>query len=209
MKFRVIQDTFGVEELPHGLFYEFPWGLRFNLSNVSTSTGTRHLERFLDSLDRAKSITHAFLADSEKVTVLFSRLGPEKPVPAMNRAVNQLDDIGFDSARLNYLGAIKQGEDDYEDWRYQHWYSCHLSNELPEIDKLLWNCVAQDMGVQPYAEWGSIYLADLQKQMIVHVYDDRGMDVIAMDKETIKPFYSDLNSWLLEYDRKAMDQKFS
>lgn len=209
MKFRLIQDAFGVEELPHALFYQFTWALRFNLSQVETETGSRHLERFLDSLDRANTIAHTCLAGSEKITVLFSRLGPEQPVPSTNRAVDQLGDIGFDSARLNYLGAVKQSEDGYEDWRFRHWYFCHLSSEPQELDKLLWNCVAQDMGVQPYAEWDNIYLVDLRRQMIAHVYDDRGMDIVTMDKETAQPIYDDLNLWLLDHDRAAMDKRFS
>lgn len=205
----MIQDIFGVEQLPDGIFYEFPWGLRFNLSNVDTSTGTRHLERFLEALDRAKTITRACLAKSEKITVLFSRLGPEKPGRAMNDAIAQLDDIGFNSAGLHYLGAVKQSEDEWEAWRYNHWYACELSVAWLEIDKLLWNCTAKDMGIRPCAELGKIYLADLEQRLIVHVYDDRGMDVVAMDKAAIKPLYSDLNSWLLDYDRNAMDKKFS
>ena len=128
-------------------------------------------------------------------------------MPATNRAISQLEDIGFDSSRLGYLGAVEQDED-FEDLRYRHWYSCRLGNEPAELDKLIWNCAAQDMGVQPYAEWRDIYFVDLQKRMIVHVYDDRGMDVIAMDKEAIAPFYTKFNDLLLDYDREKMKQQF-
>ena len=207
MKFQEIEAAFGVPELPHGIFYEFPWGLRFDLSDIETSSGTMHIERFLDALARAKKITHACLQNSEKLTVLFSRYGPKEPVPATNRAISQLEDIGFDSSRLGYLGAVEQDED-FEDLRYRHWYSCRLANEPAELDKLIWNCAAQDMGVQPYAEWRDIYFVDLQKRMIVHVYDDRGMDVIAMDKEAIAPFYTKFNDLLLDYDREKMKQQF-
>ncbi len=166
-----------------------------------------NIERFLDALARAKIITHACLENSERLTVLFSRYGPKEPVPATSWALGQLEDIGFDSARLVYLGAVRQN-DDFGDLRYRHWYSCCLANEPAEIDKLLWNCVAEDMDVQPFAEWDDIHFVDLQKRMIVHVYDDRGMDVVAMDKETIEPFYTKFNDWLLDYDSEKMDQQF-
>ncbi len=207
MKFQQIEAAFGLQEFPHAIFYEFPWGLRFELSDVETSSGTMHIERFLDALARAKAITHACVENSDKLTVLFSRYGPKKPVPATNRAIRQLEDIGFDSSRLGYLGAVRQ-DDDFEDLRYRHWYSCRLTKEPAELDKLLWNCVAEDMGVEPYAEWTDIHFVDLHKRMIVHVYDDRGMDVVAMDKKTIEPFYTKFNDWLLDYDREKMDQQF-
>ncbi|MEO9635844.1 MAG: DUF3885 domain-containing protein [Parasphingorhabdus sp.] len=207
MKFKELEAAFGVRELPHAIFYNFPWGLRFDLSDVETSSGTKHIERFLDSLKRAKIITHGCLEHSQNLTVLFSHHGPKAPVPATTRAISQLEAIGFDGSRLGYLGAVRQ-DDEFEDQSYRHWYSCRLASEPAEIDKLLWNCIAEDMGVEPYAEWADIHFVDFDKRMIVHVYDDRGMDVIAMDKGTIKPFYSKFNDWLLDYDREKMDQQF-
>ncbi len=207
MNFGEIEEAFGVSELPNALFYSFPWGLRLELSDVETASGTRHLERFLDALTRAKIITHACLNDSQTVDVFLSRYGPKHPAPAMPKVVDQLEDIGFDGGRLNYCGSVKH-DDDWMAGDHRHWYSCKLLGESREIDKLIWNCVAEDMGIQPYVEWADIFFTDLKRRMIVHVYDDRGMDVVAMDKKTLQPFYGKFNKWLLDYDRETMVEKF-
>ncbi|MGX7381869.1 MULTISPECIES: DUF3885 domain-containing protein [unclassified Bacillus (in: firmicutes)] len=53
-----------------------------------------------------------------------------------------------------------------------------------------------------------IYLINLSKQMIFHLYDDRGCDLIAADPEHLRPVYEGLQHWLLDYDRAQMDQLF-
>lgn len=208
MKFREFQDAFGVCEFPDALFYQFEWALRFDLSDIETASGGRHLDRFIDALQRAKTITHECLGGSLEVSVFFSRFGPKNPVPGTTRAISQLEELGFDSGRLSYAGAVKQNGDDWISDEYRHWYSCKLTEEASEIDKLIWNCVAEDMGIQPYAEWTDIYFVDFDAKLIVHIYDDRGMDVVAMSKNTIQPLYKMFDKWLLDYDRSAMDKKF-
>ncbi|MEH7633918.1 DUF3885 domain-containing protein [Bacillus pumilus] len=54
-----------------------------------------------------------------------------------------------------------------------------------------------------------IYLINLSKQMIFHLYDDRGCDLIAADDERLRPVYEGLQHWLLDYDRPQMDQLFT
>lgn len=53
-----------------------------------------------------------------------------------------------------------------------------------------------------------IYFINLTKRMIYHLYDDRGCDVIASDKEDLRLLYEDLNGWILDYDRDEIDQLF-
>jgi len=44
--------------------------------------------------------------------------------------------------------------------------------------------------------------------MIYHLYDDRGCDVIASNKENLRPLYEELNDWILDYDREQIDTIF-
>ncbi|MPN35793.1 hypothetical protein SDC9_183295 [bioreactor metagenome] len=43
---------------------------------------------------------------------------------------------------------------------------------------------------------------------MLHLYDDRGLDIVAYDKATLIPIYNKLNKWILEYDRKQIDKMF-
>ncbi|PGV53450.1 DUF3885 domain-containing protein [Bacillus sp. AFS037270] len=53
-----------------------------------------------------------------------------------------------------------------------------------------------------------IYFINLTKKIIFHLYDDRGCDVLASNKEMIRYLYEELNSWILDYDRKKIDTLF-
>ena len=41
------------------------------------------------------------------------------------------------------------------------------------------------------------------------MYDDRGLDVIATNKEILKPLYIEFNDWILEVNREKIDDIMS
>lgn len=51
-------------------------------------------------------------------------------------------------------------------------------------------------------------LVDLERGVSVNAYDDRGMDVTAIAKETISGLYQQFDKWLLDYDRTRMAEAF-
>lgn len=53
-----------------------------------------------------------------------------------------------------------------------------------------------------------IYLINITQQLIYHLYDDRGCDIIAADKEDIRFLYEQYNDWILDYDREKIDAVF-
>jgi hypothetical protein len=53
-----------------------------------------------------------------------------------------------------------------------------------------------------------IYFININKQLIFHMYDDRGLDIIAANIETLRPIYEKHNNWLLDYDREKIDKQF-
>jgi len=53
-----------------------------------------------------------------------------------------------------------------------------------------------------------IYFINLSKKMIFHLYDDRGCDVLASNKESIRFLYEEYNRWVLDYDREEIDLLF-
>ena len=53
-----------------------------------------------------------------------------------------------------------------------------------------------------------IYFVNVTRQMIYHLYDDRGCDVIASNKEDLRSLYLTYNDWILDYDRDQIDLLF-
>jgi Domain of unknown function (DUF3885) len=55
---------------------------------------------------------------------------------------------------------------------------------------------------------GRVYFINTLTHAIVHIYDDRGMDVIATNRESLRGLYREFNEWILDYDGGAIDRRF-
>ncbi len=53
-----------------------------------------------------------------------------------------------------------------------------------------------------------IFLIEPNVPVMLHVYDDRGMDLISDDPTKLTGLYSDFADWLLYYDRNRMAAMF-
>ena len=61
---------------------------------------------------------------------------------------------------------------------------------------------------QNYSAGYDIYFINMTKKVIYHLYDDRGSDVIASNKEDLRQLYYVYNDWILNYDRDQIDLLF-
>lgn len=54
-----------------------------------------------------------------------------------------------------------------------------------------------------------VFFINVTKSAIFFIYDDRGCEVIAADKETLRPLYEKYSEWLYEYNRGEMKALFA
>lgn len=73
---------------------------------------------------------------------------------------------------------------------------------------LLKEACNEDMGFKRNV-YQETYIVNKTRQTVFHVYDDRGCDLIAASPETIRPIYEKYSDWILDYDRKEIDQVFN
>ncbi|MTH64542.1 DUF3885 domain-containing protein, partial [Paracoccus shanxieyensis] len=64
------------------------------------------------------------------------------------------------------------------------------------------------VGTLPLGCLSSNYIIDRSRSVILHIYDDRGMDVAAGHPSALRPLYEKFNCWLLDHDREKMDLIF-
>ena len=76
------------------------------------------------------------------------------------------------------------------------------------LDLLLKEIIKADLGGIS-ALVSSVYFANTEDVYLYHVYDDRGADLVAESKETLRPIYHNFNQWILDYDRKQIDTLFA
>ena len=53
-----------------------------------------------------------------------------------------------------------------------------------------------------------VYFVNRSRNIILHMYDDRGMDLIAPSVEGLKAIYQQHKDWVLDYDRSSIEERF-
>lgn len=194
-----IEAQFGDLALDFALFYNHEESLRFKLSSSSS-----YIEMFLQAYNRAKSLIDFVFQDRDTVSVCL----------AFNGAGGYL-------AHLSIFRALKDCQinipKEHSTWQkdYQEYDELHHEEYLvtrtficfeigkPEIPKLLWGTLANELGIRPRSQC-DLYLFDLNTDVLVHPYDDRGMDIIGSNRELLKRTYDKFNEWLPECDRQKI-----
>ncbi|MEM7591382.1 MAG: DUF3885 domain-containing protein [Cyanobacteria bacterium P01_A01_bin.83] len=72
----------------------------------------------------------------------------------------------------------------------------------------MWGTLANELGIDPRSQC-DFYLFDFETDILVHQYDDRGMDIIGSNQELLKRTYDQFKEWLLECDREPMKAYFN
>jgi len=83
----------------------------------------------------------------------------------------------------------------------------NLKESRIPIDKVFREIIIGDLGgLQEFVS--SVYLFAIENHVMLHLYDDRGLDIVSHYKNTLLPLYQELNAWILDYDREHINEIF-
>jgi hypothetical protein len=182
----------------HALFYNFPGGLRFELSE-----GGSALDQVLTALRKSTAICEDALGHGGFVVHLKRFVGATRF--ELRDTLRELNLAGISIPRLRSAW-VETNEDD--DWGDGYWVNCAFEVHASKLQNLLWCALVTDFQpVRPNPHC-LIYLINAENGVLIHPYDDRGMDVICKTPLLLKKLHEKHNPWLLDYDRAAMDQSF-
>ena len=54
----------------------------------------------------------------------------------------------------------------------------------------------------------SVYVIDPRTKIIMHMYDDRGLDIIATELDTLRPLFESFSDWILDNQRHTVESRF-
>ena len=190
-------------------FRQSPFSLRFELGGEAFSNADAPVPRFVQALTRARAIRDALFSESSQI-IAVAACSPETVVDFFAPC-----DDGF--AALSALGlrssAIQEWKapldpHDMEDGDLDFiWRSFDVTSDTASQDALLWCSITYEMPISPKAPVIS-FLGDFTKGLLLHVYDDRGMDVTALEAAARLSIYEAFDPWLLDYDRDRMKSAF-
>jgi hypothetical protein len=195
-----ILQVFGEKALEHRLFYLHSHSLRVELSG-----GETYIQMFLRACARSKAIIDFGLEGLQTVTVCLSFYGSSLLVGNLS-VFRNLRECGITIPKTAEVWQHQEPHVFDEDWDLIRTFIC-FDIELSQIDIFLWGTLANELGVRPRNSC-SLYLLNLDRQILFHPYDDRGMDIIGNNKALLEQIYTKFNDWLLDYDRPTMDEYF-
>lgn len=195
-----LQKFFKLDKLGHALFYNWQYSLRFELS-----TDGGNIEMFTSAYDRARELLEHTFENSDNLHVLvrfYTEIINNKKQP---KEMRRLERCGFKLPEIYDHGYFLEQE--VSGIAYSEYLLPVTINDSNYL-AILWAVCSKDLELQPSAEI-SAYFIDFKKQMIAHPYDDRGMDIVAIEKESLNFLYEDYYHWLLNYDLEIMQQKLN
>lgn len=202
-------DNFNGLQLKKPLFYRWNYGIRFNLQVGDTNTD----EYFKEVTRRASTIFKTAFSNSDQlIFVLMDYKYKRRKIRFLNYSFKQINRL--EKANIYYTKEVRFYKPN-DKLNIRNIALIKLRTEQINYKNILTAIGHSDFeprqprldnhGVFTSKE---IYFVNLDKKLIFHMYDDRGLDIITADKETLRPIYKVHNNWILDYDRKQIDEQF-
>ncbi|PQZ82979.1 MULTISPECIES: DUF3885 domain-containing protein [unclassified Brevundimonas] len=201
-----IESAFGCAGFPDALFYEFPNALRFELAGDQSRVATS----FFTATDRIRGVARDLFAQSDRLTavVSFWEQGRDKPKPS--RPLGPLKELGFTAPFGRCCRVLEEdfsADEPAAERLWRCWRTAEFSPDAQSLDALAWASIAWGP-IAPQPSSIAVYIVDFERRIALHPYDDRGMDVIGMSPQSLKPIYDRHRAWLLSFDQDRMDAVF-
>lgn len=199
----LIAQVFGHDACGNALFYRAPGGLRFEMSEGGTP-----LDQVLTALRKATEVLEFVFSGRETIAVCLRRVMGTNPF-SLRRPLRELAMAGVSIpvCREFWLEPVPLG--DRWDEKVEEW-TAFVAFEFPTVrmQSLLWCAFATDFGPFRPNPHCSVYFVDVERRLLAHPYDDRGMDIVGPNTDLLSQIYVRFNSMLLDYDRPTMDETF-
>lgn len=171
------------------------------------------MTKFTRSYDRARELARIALPSDSIVGIIAAFSEPSREMSAerlgwtTGTAFGHLAELGVstEAPLAEWVGFWRPDEED--DPEAEPWTQRAVSLTWEQADILLWNQIAQDLGVAPRAPVFAKFV-DLERGVCVNAYDDRGMDVTSLTRGPLEEQYSQCGTWLLGDDRSRMASVF-
>jgi hypothetical protein len=184
-----------------------PFRLRFELGG-KVHGPDEPVPRFIQTLGRARQIASDLFEAAPQlhgIVGCWTNSATDLFAPVED-GFAALTEAGFRSQHIAEWRTPAYPGDDDQDAECV-WRAFDLTGRPADRDVLLWCAATYEIGIEPRVPIMS-YLVDFIRGVLLHVYDDRGMDVTAIEPEPLLDLYRSRDEWLLDYDRPRMKAAF-
>lgn len=204
-----INENFKGLKLRKPLFYNWKFGLRFNLQAENINT-----EKYFEEVNkRAVAIFETTFSNTDNIFLILTDYKfRRKKIRFSNYIFNQIDNLKKQEISYSKVKKLYEPNDELD---IRNIAAIKLTTKRLNYRNILSAIANSDfLSRQPrYDKRGvftdaEIYIINIDKKIILNMYDDRGLDIICTDKDTIFPIYKKYNDLILDFDRKKIDNLF-
>lgn len=205
-----LNDNFEGLRIRSSLFFNWDNGLRFDLQKGEVDTGRYFEEVFKRSTTLFQA---AFAPNDSAFLVIMDYKYKRAKIRSGNFCFKQIRDLS--GHEIAYLKVHKLYDpNDSLDVR-------NVTVVKSDIERIDYKNILKAIGNtdftqrQPRLDKNGVFTSkevfflNIDKKLIFHMYDDRGLDIIANDVEQLRPIYNKFNSWLLDSNREKIDGLFN
>jgi hypothetical protein len=176
-----IAEYFPSFEFGGGVFHRWPIGLRFEIGMDQVARTKTLYDFTFSTAEECILVSQDWSSGNdlaERYTPLFATPGVFSSVPSSLQTVES---------------AASEGEQYSLTWALLRPHAFNV--------ELMFQAIANGDHMLTPSISGRVYAIDPRAKVIMHMYDDRGLDVIASDSTTLLPLYETFNEWVLERKR--------
>lgn len=201
-----LEENFRGLKIKAPLFFNWDNGLRFDLQVGETNTD----EYFQEVEKRATALFEtSFKPDDRIYLVLQERTDRRGKIRFSNYCFKQINGLKKEEVTYSQVHRLYEPADKTDIW--------NVAVAKVTTDRLNYRNIIAAISVvdfpsrQPrldsrgFFSNKEIFFLNIDKRLIYHMYDDRGLDIVATDKETLLPIYQGFNDWILECNREQID----
>lgn len=201
---RYLGETFPGLSLNAPLFYRWPIGLRFDLGGRATATAEADHVR-----ERATALFNRVFSPSDMCIVVAQDWPEENRHPWLAAVLPLFDFAQGNGVGLEAPHGQLEAQDEEEPEVGPHTLTWVEQPVRTFQCELVFEAIANADHARRPAISSRVYLINPLTNIILHMYDDRGLDLISANKGALCSLYSDFNLWLLDYDRARIAEIFS
>ncbi|MEJ5964321.1 DUF3885 domain-containing protein [Pedobacter immunditicola] len=195
-------------KLRANLFFNAAYGLRFNLQQGETGTD----EYFEEVVYRATQLFEETFDQHDTVTFyLIDYKWKKRKIRFSNYCFKQIRGLVKEDVSYSKVKGLYEPLDKLD---IRNIAQVKVTRNLINHQNILTAIANKDFSREPGLDkcgfLGSkeVFFINHDKQLIFHMYDDRGLDVVSSHIETLRPPYTKYNSWILESNKNQIDDQF-
>lgn len=206
---KYLSNQFPALTIRKPLFYNWDLSLRFDLQKeFKNPVGPADDEYFKEVYFRAETLFKAcFESPSTELLIFIQKYQREgNGIEDDNYIFKQIEDFDKKKIKRDQVSNIYEPDDEENIWNRAIYQTQLQKVNAKNLVRGLCNTDFPDR--KPYIE-EELYFINKTRNLIFHIYDDRGLDILMRDKSELKKLYGKHKDWILEYDRSLILERLN